>query len=106
MCAVCPRMQARHMYARTHTLSLNGNTVTGDRAAPLGNGGVRLLLYIYVCRSESVWGGRHSTLRWLSFPACVATGLALAGCRYINYHPYDVDVDGEKMVNVTNAITL
>ena len=53
-----------------------------------------------------MWGGRHSTLRWLSFPACVATGLALAGCRYINYHPYDVDVDGEKMVNVTNAITL
>ena len=50
-----------------------------------------------------MWGGLHSTLRWLSFAACVATGLALAGCRYINYHPYDVDVDGEKMVNVTNA---
>ena len=45
-------------------------------------------------------------MRWLSFAACVATGLALAGCRYINYHPYDVDVDGKKMVNVTNAITL
>ncbi len=53
-----------------------------------------------------MWGGLHSTLRWLSFAACVATGLALAGCRYINYHPYDVDVDGKKMVNVTNAITL
>lgn len=68
---------------------------------------MRLLLYLYMCVDLRVCGvGLHSTLRWLSFPACVATGLALAGCRYINYHPYDVDVDGEKMVNVTNAITL
>ena len=42
-------------------------------------------------------------VKTLTIAACVATGLALAGCRYINYHPYDVDVDGEKMVNVTNA---
>ena len=42
-------------------------------------------------------------VKTLTIVACVATGLALAGCRYINYHPYDVDVDGKKMVNVTNA---
>ena len=45
-------------------------------------------------------------VKTLTIAACVATGLALAGCRYINYHPYDVDVDGEKMVNVTNAPSL